>query len=105
METIKKFLKDRAEEGLLRKLCPATSRRNGRIHFGNKEYVDLSSNDYLGLSGHPKMIEAAKEAAETYGVGSTTSRLLSGDLEIYHKLEERIAKIEANIKALRECVW
>ena len=100
METIKQFLKNRSEEGNLRKLRPAASRRNGRIRFGGKEYIDLSSNDYLGLSGHPKMIDAAKDAAETYGTSSSASRLLSGDLEISHELEEQTAKFKGKEKAL-----
>ena len=100
METIEKFLKERSEEGNLRKLRPAVFRRNGRIRFGDKEYIDLCSNDYLGLSCHPKMIEAAKKAAEAYGTGSSGSRLLSGDLEIYHKLEERIAEFKGKERAL-----
>src|SRR5512135_2751892 len=100
METIDKFLKEREEEGLLRKLRPASLRRAGRIRFGNKEYIDLSSNDYLGLSNHPKLIEAAKEALETYGAGSSGSRLLSGDLEISHKLEELTAGFKGKEAAL-----
>ena len=100
MEKIAEFLKERSDEGSLRRLRPASSRRSGKICFGNKEYVDFSSNDYLGLSGHPKLIAAAKEAVETYGVGSSASRLLSGDLEICHKLEEETAKLKGKEAAL-----
>jgi 8-amino-7-oxononanoate synthase len=100
METIKEFLNQRQKEGLLRKLRPAAMRRAGRIRFGDREYVDLSSNDYLGLSGHPKMIEAAREAAQNYGVGSSASRLLSGDLDICHELEEKAARFKGKEKAL-----
>lgn len=100
MEKIEKFLKERSADGCLRKLRPAASRRPGTIRFGDKEYIDLSSNDYLGLSNHPKLIEAAKGAVEKYGVGSSASRLLSGDLEICHKLEERVAKFKGKEAAL-----
>ncbi len=100
MEKIEQFLQERSEEGSLRKLRPATSRRGGKIRFGEREYIDLSSNDYLGLSHHPKLIEAAKEALETYGAGASASRLLSGDLEICHKLEERVAKFKGKEAAL-----
>ena len=100
METIKKFLKERAAEGLLRKLRPASLRQGGRIRFGKKEYVDFSSNDYLSLSNHPKLIETARGAAQTYGVGSSASRLLSGDLEICHQLEEKIAEFKGKEAAL-----
>lgn len=100
MEKIEEFLKERKREGLFRKLRPAASRRDGRICIDGKEYYDFSSNDYLGLSSHPKLIEAAKEAAEIYGVGSSGSRLLSGDLELTHKLEEKIAKFKGKEAAL-----
>jgi len=100
MEKIAQLLRERSEEGSLRRLKAASSRHGGKIYFGNKEYVDFSSNDYLGLSGHPKMIAAAKEAAEIYGVGSSASRLLSGDLEICHKLEERTAEFKGKPAAL-----
>ena len=97
---ISKFLKEKKDEGLLRKLRPASLRRGGRIRFGEKEYIDLSSNDYLGLSNHPKLIEAAREALETYGAGTSASRLLSGDLDICHRLEEAVAKFKGKEAAL-----
>ncbi|MFA6320235.1 MAG: 8-amino-7-oxononanoate synthase [Candidatus Omnitrophota bacterium] len=100
MEEIKEFLKTRSAEGLLRKLRPASGRRSGLIQLGGKEYVDFSSNDYLGLSNHPALIEAAKEASDKYGVGSSGSRLLSGDNDIYHKLEEKTAEFKGKEKAL-----
>lgn len=100
MEKIRIFLKEKKDEGLLRKLRPASSRRGGKIRFGKKEYIDLSSNDYLGLSSHPKLIEAAREALETYGAGSPASRLLSGDLDICHRLEEAVAKFKGKEAAL-----
>ena len=100
MEEISRFLKERAEEGTLRKLRPAIVRRGGSIRFGSKEYIDFSSNDYLGLSSHPKLIEASRKALETYGTGSSGSRLLSGDLEIFHKLEERIAEFKGKEASL-----
>ncbi len=64
----------------------------------NANYIDFSSNDYLGLSKHPLVIKAAIESANKYGIGSTGSRLLSGNNKIFTDLEDRIAsskKIEA----------
>ena len=100
MAEIEEFLKKRADDGLLRRLRPASSRKAGRIYFGDKEYVDLSSNDYLGLSGHPALGEAAKEAIDRFGAGSSASRLLSGDLEIHHRLEDAVARFKGKEKAL-----
>lgn len=79
---------------VVRTLRPASSRGGGRIRFGEKEYIDLSSNDYLGLSSHPKIKEAQIEAAERFGASSSASRLLSGDLELHHDLEREIARFK-----------
>lgn len=100
MAGLEEFLKDRQERGLLRKLRPATSRRNGKIKFGGREYFDFSSNDYLGLSGHSELKKAAIEAIGKSGVGACASRLLSGDAGIFHQLEEAIAKFKGKEAAL-----
>ena len=100
MAEIEEFLETRAREGLLRKLKAISFRKNGRIHFNNKEYLDFSSNDYLGISGHPKLIAAAKEALDRFGASSSASRLLSGDLEMHHRLEEDIARFKNKESAL-----
>src|SRR3989338_10822519 len=89
MAEIEEFLRKKEEDGLLRVLRPVSSRKKGKITINNKEYIDFSSNDYLGLSGHPKLIKAGKDAIEEFGTGACGSRLLSGDLELHHKLEEK----------------
>ena len=100
MGTIEEFLRGRQERGLLRKLKPASFRANGKIYFGTKQYFDFSSNDYLGLSGHPKLKKAANTAIDKFGVASCASRLLSGDAEIFHQLEEEVAKFKNKEAAL-----
>lgn len=65
---------------------------NGRlIVVDGREMVNLASNDYLGLSQHPRLIEAAIEAARKYGVGTGASRLVSGTQPIHTQTEERFA--------------
>ncbi len=54
-------------------------------------FVDFSSNDYLGLSQHPRVIAAASRALKNWGTGSAASRLLSGNLDIHEKLEKNLA--------------
>lgn len=100
MERIEVFLRKRDEDGILRTLKPASRRENGRIYFGESGYIDLSSNDYLGLSNHPRLIDASREALVKYGASSSASRLLSGDLEICHELEEATAKFKNKESAL-----
>ncbi|MDP2941522.1 MAG: 8-amino-7-oxononanoate synthase [Candidatus Omnitrophota bacterium] len=91
MAEIEDFLKLRAGQGLLRALRPAAWRKPGVIRFGRREYIDFSSNDYLGLSGHPKLKQSIREAVDRFGTANPASRLMSGDLELYHQLEEKIA--------------
>lgn len=100
MDAIEAVLKQRQEEGLLRSLRPAAARKEGKVRFKDKEYIDFSSNDYLGFSGHPRLIEAVKEAAEKYGTGSGASRLMSGDLDLHHRLEEKVAGFKNKERAL-----
>lgn len=54
--------------------------------------VMVGSNNYLGLTHHPKVLEAAQRAAVQYGAGSTGSRFLNGTLDLHYELEERLAK-------------
>ena len=51
----------------------------------------LCSNNYLGLADHPRVREAAAEAAMRYGAGAGASRLVSGNMTIHRRLEEQLA--------------
>ena len=91
MDKVDKFLQHRRQDGLLRELRAIDLRRGAVISLKGKDYIDFSSNDYLGLSGHPKMKQAAQEAMEKFGTSSSASRLLSGTLKLHSELEEKIA--------------
>ena len=82
------------EAGLLRSLFPLEGSQRGVIKTEGKTLVDFSSNDYLGLADHPALIEGAKKAMEKWGTGARASRLMSGDLEIHHRLESAIAALK-----------
>ena len=100
MERIEEFLRQRKQDKLLRVLTPADFRRKGEICIKGREYFDFSSNDYLGLADHPEIKEASKNAIEEFGASCSASRLLSGDLEIYHRLEEKTAQLKGKEDAL-----
>ena len=89
MERIEGLLEERKKNSLLRTLKPAEFRAKGCIYLKGKKYLDFSSNDYLGLSSHPKLKQASQEAIKKFGTSSSASRLLSGDLNIFHKLEKK----------------
>ncbi|MCX5748649.1 MAG: 8-amino-7-oxononanoate synthase [Candidatus Saganbacteria bacterium] len=100
MNFIDDLLKQRKEDNNFRTLDPVSSRNGCIITVNGKEYIDFSSNDYLGLSGHPEMIKAVKEAAEKWGTGSASSRLLSGDNILFHELEEKTAVFKSKEASL-----
>jgi glycine C-acetyltransferase len=59
--------------------------------FDGKEVINLSSNNYLGLTTHPKLRRAAIGAIRQYGVGSGAVRTITGTMKIHMDLEEQIA--------------
>jgi len=100
MEFIKAYLAKRKNENTLRTLLALDTRGPGVIVRQGQKYVDFSSNDYLGFSKHPKLIDAAGQALDVYGVGAGASRLLSGDLKLHHLLEEETASFKHKESAL-----
>lgn len=65
-----------------------------------REFLLFASNDYLGLANHPKVTEAASEAAARWGVGAGSARLISGALEIHDELERAIADLKGTEDAV-----
>ncbi len=62
-----------------------------RAVINGREIIMAGSNNYLGLTGHPKVVEAAQAAIGKYGTGCTGSRFLNGTLDLHLELEERLA--------------
>jgi 8-amino-7-oxononanoate synthase len=62
--------------------------------------IMIGSNNYLGLTHHPEVVEAAKRAIDIYGTGCTGSRFLNGNLTIHEELEEKLAKYLGHESAL-----
>ncbi|MEQ1485777.1 aminotransferase class I/II-fold pyridoxal phosphate-dependent enzyme [Methyloglobulus sp.] len=61
--------------------------------IGGREYINYASYNYLGLSGHPDIAEAAKRAIDCYGTSVSASRLVSGERPLHRELEQAIAKV------------
>src|SRR2546429_241099 len=66
--------------------------------FDGKKVINLASNNYLGLTTHPKLREAALEATRKYGVGSGAVRTIAGTMKVHMELEEKIARFK-NVEA------
>ena len=67
-------------------------------HYDGKQVINLASNNYLGLTAHPKLAEAAIRAIKDYGVGSGAVRTIAGTMKIHMELEEKIAAFK-NVEA------
>jgi 8-amino-7-oxononanoate synthase len=68
--------------------------------FEGREVIMLGSNNYLGLTTHPKVRQAAMDAIAKYGTSCTGSRFLNGTLELHHELERRLARFMGTEAAL-----
>lgn len=66
----------------------------GRVTMNGKEVVNLSSNNYLGLANHPKVVQAAHEAIDRWGVGAGAVRWIGGTMSVHEELEQRLAKFK-----------
>ena len=88
------------QAGLSRHLRTVMSAPTGRIILDGREVINLASNNYLGLSTHPKVLDAAVEATRAFGTGASGSRLISGNSELYATLEAALAKAKGTEAAL-----
>lgn len=79
------------DDGLYRSFKDIQSAQGPVVKMDGKEVILLCSNNYLGLANHPEIVHAAREAALKYGAGSGASRYISGNMELYSKLEDDTA--------------
>src|SRR5438477_758095 len=78
-------------QGLFRHLRVLEGEQKPKTTFDHKQVVNLSSNNYLGLTTHPAPREAALEATRTLGVGSGSVRTIAGTMDVHMELERRLA--------------
>ncbi len=79
---------------------PLSDTEGAVAHFEGKEVVMIGSNNYLGLTTHPRLRQAAKEAIDRYGTSVTGSRFLNGTLQIHLDLDRRLAEFVGKEAAL-----
>src|SRR3989338_8880224 len=79
------------EQGLRRRLVTIEGIDGVRVRVEGREVISWCSNDYLGLSAHPRLSRAAADAAMTDGVGARSARLLAGTPHWHARLEEALA--------------
>ncbi len=94
MSDIEERLAELERLGLDRRLRMVSGPQGPRVLLEGEPVLLLCSNNYLGLADHPKVREAAADAAMRWGVGAGASRLVSGTMTIHRRLEERLAEFE-----------
>ena len=82
------------QQGLYRKLRVLEGKPEAHTTFDHKSVVNLSSNNYLGLTTHPKLRAAALKAIEDYGVGTGSVRTIAGTMDIHMELEKKLAEFK-----------
>jgi len=82
------------QAGTYQRLRVLESASAAESRFDGHEVINLASNNYLGLTTHPKLMEAALEATRKFGVGSGAVRTISGTMTLHMQLEERIARFK-----------
>src|SRR3978361_717754 len=88
---ISEELKEIESAGLFKKERIITSEQGPEIEVNGKTVLNFCANNYLGLSSHPKVIEAAHKAIDTHGYGMSSVRFICGTQDIHKELEQKIA--------------
>lgn len=88
------------EKGLRRSLRPISNASTRLVERDGQDYLNFTSNDYLGLSQHPEMIAAAQEWTESLGTGGCSSRLISGNRQEFDRIERKVAALKKKPAAL-----
>jgi 8-amino-7-oxononanoate synthase len=100
-ETLAQELQNLAARDLRRRLTEVEEvLPGGKVRLGGQVLLNLSSNDYLGLSQDPRLIEAAQQAAAHWGVGAGASRLVAGHLALHHEVEAKLAAFKGTEAAV-----
>ncbi len=88
------------EKGFYNQIRTLSSPQGAWLVVDGKRVLNFCSNNYLGLANHPKLVEAAKDALQKYGVGPGAVRTIAGTMDIHLELEKRLA----HFKGVEDCI-
>ena len=104
MDTLQHFVTGELDalrsKGVFRRPRVLETEQKATVVIDGHEVITLSSNNYLGLTVHPKLREAAIQAIEKYGVGSGSVRTIAGTMALHRELEEKLARFKHSEAAL-----
>ncbi|UAC49451.1 glycine C-acetyltransferase [Bacillus aquiflavi] len=99
-EYLQAELDEMKKEGTFRELVPLESDQGSKVVINGKEVIQLSSNNYLGLTSHPRLRKAALKSVEKYGAGTGSVRTIAGTFTMHMELEKKLAKFKHTEAAL-----
>ncbi|MEP6916685.1 MAG: 8-amino-7-oxononanoate synthase, partial [Acidobacteriota bacterium] len=82
------------QQNLYRRFRVLEDEQKAHTTFDHRSVVNLSSNNYLGLTTHPRLRERALDAVKTFGVGTGSVRTIAGTMAIHMELERRLAEFK-----------
>lgn len=88
------------DTGLYNNIRTLESPQGAWLEVDGKRVLNFCANNYLGLANHPRLVEAARKAAEEYGVGPGAVRTIAGTMELHLELEDRLAEFKRVEKAI-----
>lgn len=94
MSGLEERIEELKEQGLYRRMRLVSGPQGPRVLLDGRPVLLLCSNNYLGLADHPRVREAAADAAMRWGAGAGASRLISGNMTIHRRLEEQLAEFK-----------
>lgn len=98
MDKLQQYLKGELDalraKGVFRRPRVLETEQKATVVIDGHEVITLSSNNYLGLTVHPRLREAAIKAIEQYGVGSGSVRTIAGTMSLHNELEEKLARFK-----------
>jgi glycine C-acetyltransferase len=94
LDWLNQEIDDLKEQGLYNRIRTIGSAQGAWLTVDGRNVLNFCSNNYLGLANHPKIVEAAKEATNKYGVGPAAVRSIAGTMDLHVQLEQRLAKFK-----------
>jgi glycine C-acetyltransferase len=91
LEWIEKELQSLKDAGLYNRIRTLSSPQGAWLIVDGKRVLNFCSNNYLGLANHPRILQAAKQAMDVYGLGPAAVRSIAGTMDLHVRLEERMA--------------
>ncbi|EGK13701.1 glycine C-acetyltransferase [Kroppenstedtia eburnea] len=99
-EYLEKEIQEWKDRGTYRPLTEVESEQGSKVRINGREVIQLSSNNYLGLTTHPRLKRAALEAVEGYGAGTGSVRTIAGTFSMHEEFEAKLARFKHTEAAL-----